>query len=83
MVKKSESVWAHSIPLKQQVHIIKRLFLFAKPFKWYFYWSIIFSAVVSIINILLPKIIQIYFDDYLAKHQATMGIIWFFAGLYL
>ncbi|MGV3184772.1 ABC transporter ATP-binding protein [Weissella paramesenteroides] len=83
MVKKSESVWAHSIPLKQQVHIIKRLFLFAKPFKWYFYWSIIFSAVVSVINILLPKIIQIYFDNYLAKHQATMGIIWFFAGLYL
>lgn len=83
MAKKSESVWAHSIPLKQQVNIIKRLFLFAKPFKWYFYWSIIFSAVVSIINILLPKIIQIYFDDYLAKHQATMGIIWYFAGLYL
>lgn len=83
MAKKSESVWAHSIPLKQQVHIIKRLFLFAKPFKWYFYWSIIFSAVVSVINILLPKIIQIYFDNYLAKHQATMGIIWFFAGLYL
>lgn len=83
MAKKSEYVWAHSIPLKQQVHIIKRLFLFAKPFKWYFYWSIIFSAVVSIINILLPKIIQIYFDNYLAKHQATMGIIWFFAGLYL
>lgn len=83
MAKKSESVWAHSIPLKQQVNIIKRLFLFAKPFKWYFYWSIIFSAVVSIINILLPKIIQIYFDNYLAKHQATMGIIWFFAGLYL
>lgn len=83
MAKKGESVWAHSIPLKQQVQIIKRLFLFAKPFKWYFYWSIIFSAVVSIINILLPKIIQIYFDDYLAKHQATMGIIWFFAGLYL
>jgi ATP-binding cassette subfamily B multidrug efflux pump len=83
MAKKSESVWAHSIPLKQQVNIIKRLFLFAKPFKWYFYWSIIFSAVVSVINILLPKIIQIYFDNYLAKHQATMGIIWFFAGLYL
>lgn len=83
MAKKSESVWAHSIPLKQQVHIIKRLFLFAKQFKWYFYWSIIFSAVVSVINILLPKIIQIYFDNYLAKHQATMGIIWFFAGLYL
>lgn len=83
MAKKSESVWAHSIPIKQQVNIIKRLFLFAKPFKWYFYWSIIFSAVVSIINILLPKIIQIYFDDYLAKHQATMGIIWYFAGLYL
>ena len=76
------SVWSHSIPWKEQLQIIKRLFLFAKPFKWYFYFSIIFAALVSVINILLPKIIQRFMDKYLALGKADETIIWFFAGLY-
>lgn len=77
-----ESVWAHSIPWKEQLTIIKRLFRFAKPFKWYFYFSIIFAAFVSVINILLPKIIQRFMDKYLAFGKASESIIWLFAGLY-
>lgn len=77
-----ESVWAHSIPWKEQLTIIKRLFRFAKPFKWYFYFSIIFAAFVSVINILLPKIIQRFMDKYLAFGEASESIIWLFAGLY-
>lgn len=77
-----ESVWAHSIPWKEQLTIIKRLFRFAKPFKWYFYFSVIFAAFVSVINILLPKIIQRFMDKYLAFGEASESIIWLFAGLY-
>lgn len=77
-----ESVWAHSIPWKEQLTIIKRLFRFAKPFKWYFYFSVIFAAFVSVINILLPKIIQRFMDKYLALGEASESIIWLFAGLY-
>lgn len=77
-----ESIWAHSIPWKEQLQIIKRLFRFAKPVQWYFYVSIIFAAVVSVVNILLPKIIQRYMDRYLAVGKADEMIIWFFAGLY-
>nr|MCI1925357.1 ABC transporter ATP-binding protein/permease [Ligilactobacillus acidipiscis] len=62
--------------------MIKRLFRFAKPFKWYFYFSIIFAAFVSVINILLPKIIQRFMDKYLAFGEASESIIWLFAGLY-
>ena len=82
MDEQRESVWSHSIPWKEQLQIIKRLFLFAKPFKWYFYFSIIFAALVSVINILLPKIIQRFMDKYLALGKADETIIWFFAGLY-
>lgn len=82
MNEQRESVWSHSIPWKEQLQIIKRLFLFAKPFKWYFYFSIIFAALVSVINILLPKIIQRFMDKYLALGKADETIIWFFAGLY-
>ena len=82
MDNEHESIWAHSIPWKQQVQIIKRLFLFAKPFQWYFYFSILFAAVVSVINILLPKIIQRFMDKYLAFGKADELVIWFFAGLY-
>lgn len=82
MDEQRESVWSHSIPWKEQLQIIKRLFLFAKPFKWYFYFSILFAALVSVINILLPKIIQRFMDKYLALGKADETIIWFFAGLY-
>lgn len=82
MDKQHESVWAHSIPWKEQLQIIKRLFSFAKPFRWYFYFSIIFAAAVSVINILLPRIIQRFMDKYLALGKANETIIWFFAGLY-
>ena len=82
MDKQHESVWAHSIPWKKQMQIIKRLFSFAKPFRWYFYFSIIFAAAVSVINILLPRIIQRFMDKYLALGKADETIIWFFAGLY-
>ncbi|GEN47799.1 ABC transporter ATP-binding protein [Ligilactobacillus pobuzihii] len=82
MDEQRESVWSHSIPWKEQLQIIKRLFLFAKPFKWYFYFSIIFAALVSVINILLPKIIQRFMDKYLALGKADETVIWLFAGLY-
>ncbi|GBG94399.1 multidrug ABC transporter ATP-binding and permease protein [Ligilactobacillus salitolerans] len=82
MDNQHESVWAHSIPAKEQLRIIKRLFLLAKPFQWYFYFSIIFAATVSLINILLPKIIQRFMDKYLAFGKADEMVIWFFAGLY-
>ncbi|MFR1799587.1 MAG: ABC transporter ATP-binding protein [Enterococcus casseliflavus] len=77
-----ESEWSKSIPFKEQKNIIKRMFLFAKPFRKTFYAAIFFAFVLSIVNILLPLIIQTFMDNYLTNQTATQQVIYFFAALY-
>ncbi|WP_283679740.1 ABC transporter ATP-binding protein [Lentilactobacillus sp. Marseille-Q4993] len=79
---KHQSAWSKSIPVHEQMRIIWRLFAYAKPFKWYFFSSIIFAAGLSVVNIVLPKIIQVFMDDHLRVGDKDMRIMWFFAGLY-
>lgn len=78
-----QSEWTKSIPVTEQVTIVKRLFKFAKPFQLTFFSAIIFAFILSIINVLLPRIIQTFMDNYLTPKTATNQIIYFFAGLYL
>ncbi|WP_312540709.1 ABC transporter ATP-binding protein [Enterococcus sp.] len=77
-----ESEWSKSIPFKEQKTIIKRMFVFAKPFRKTFYAAIFFALLLSVVNILLPLIIQTFMDDYLTNQTATQQVIYFFAGLY-
>lgn len=77
-----ESEWSKSIPFKEQKTIIKRMFIFAKPFRKTFYAAIFFALLLSMVNVLLPLIIQTFMDDYLTNQTATQQIIYFFAGLY-
>ncbi|MGM0217880.1 ABC transporter ATP-binding protein [Enterococcus sp. AZ126] len=83
MEEKYESEWTKSVPLKEQVSIVKRLLKFAQPFRRTFITAILFALVLSIINILLPRIIQTFMDNYLTPKTATNQVIFFFAGLYL
>ncbi|MGM0124995.1 ABC transporter ATP-binding protein [Enterococcus sp. AZ194] len=78
-----KSEWTKSIPLREQKTIIKRLMQFAKPFRTTFFVAILFAFVLSIINVLLPRIIQTFMDDYLSTQTATTQVILYFAGLYL
>ncbi len=71
-----------SMPLKEQVGIIKRLFVFAKPFRRTFFLAIGFALLLAVINVLLPRIIQVFIDNHLSRQSATTGTILFFAGLY-
>ncbi|APX73196.1 ABC transporter ATP-binding protein/permease [Companilactobacillus allii] len=80
---KRQSIWARSMPVKEQLTVIKRLISYAKPFKWYFIITIILSGTISLVNIYLPKILQIFIDKYLRVGKADINIMWFFAGLYL
>lgn len=77
-----QSAWSKSIPVREQVHIIGRLFRYAAPYKWYFYFSVVFAIAVSIVNILLPQIIQRYMDAHLVVGHPDFQVMWFFAGLY-
>lgn len=77
-----QSVWARSMPVKEQLTVIRRLLPYAKPFKWFFITTIIMSGLISLVNIYLPKVLQLFIDRYLRTGHATMAIMWYFAGLY-
>ena len=81
-MEKQQSEWAKSMPFKEQLSIIKRLFQYAKPFRNTFIVAIVFAFLLSVVNILLPRILQFFIDNYLMKQSATMQVILFFAGLY-
>ncbi|MCA9766738.1 MAG: ABC transporter ATP-binding protein [Carnobacterium sp.] len=74
--------WSQSIPLKQQIKIIKRIFSFGSPFKKKFFTGIFFGILLSVTNVVLPRIIQIFIDDYLTAETATIQIIALFALAY-
>lgn len=77
-----ESAWSKSLSFKEQKRIVTRMFKFAKPFAKTFLLAIVFALALSVINILLPRIIQAYMDNYLTTQTATEKIIYFFAALY-
>ncbi|MFC6295507.1 ABC transporter ATP-binding protein [Lactiplantibacillus daoliensis] len=77
-----QSVWARSMPVKEQLTVIRRLLPYAKPFKWFFITTIMMSGLISLVNIYLPKVLQLFIDRYLRTGQATIAILWYFAGLY-
>ena len=77
-----QSVWARSMPVKEQLTVIRRLLPYAKPFKWFFVTTILMSGLISLVNIYLPKVLQLFIDRYLRTGHATIAIMWYFAGLY-
>lgn len=75
-----KSAWAKTMSLKEQFIVLKRLLPFAVEFKWQFVTAIIFAAFLSVINILLPKLLQFYMDHFLTSKNATLNIMFFFCG---
>ncbi|MCB5952674.1 ABC transporter ATP-binding protein/permease [Enterococcus sp. BWT-B8] len=82
-MEEQQSVWTKSIPAKEQITIVRRLLKYAKPFRITFLSAIGFAFILSIINALLPRIIQMLMDNYLTPKTATDQIIYMFAGVYL
>ncbi|MBL1229199.1 ABC transporter ATP-binding protein [Enterococcus sp. BWB1-3] len=82
-MEEQQSVWTKSIPVKEQITIVRRLLKYAKPFRITFLSAIGFAFILSIINALLPRIIQMLMDNYLTPKTATDQIIYMFAGVYL
>ncbi|MHC5268103.1 ABC transporter ATP-binding protein [Enterococcus sp. LJL98] len=82
-MQKDQSAWAKSIPFKEQLAVIKRLLVYAKPFRVTFLLAIGFALILATINVLLPRILQTLIDRFLITDQATVQIILFFAFLYL
>lgn len=81
-MKESTSIWKKSFTRQEQRAIVQRMFTFAKPFKRYFFSAIAFAILLAVINILLPKVLQVFMDEHLTSHEATTKTILYFALLY-
>lgn len=78
--EESKSVWSKAIPFKEQIQIFKRVLKYVKPFKVEMGIAIFGAFLVSVINMLLPRGLQFFLDNYLIKQKATVQII-IWAGL--
>ncbi len=79
---KYESAWAKSIPFKEQLHIMKRLLGYTRPYKKQFLGALLAAALLAGANVALPAVLQYYMNQYLSKMSATTAIIFAFGGLY-
>ena len=78
-----QSDWSKNYSLKEQKSIVSRLFGFAKPYWKTFALAIVFAMLLSVVNILMPLILQTLIDKYLTDGSATLQVIVMFACLYL
>lgn len=67
---------------RQQLHILRRLFKAARPFWWQFTVATVAAIVLSIVNLLLPRMIQFYIDHYLRHGPVLVKWIILFTALY-
>ncbi len=62
---------------------VKFIFKFLLPFKKYFVWAFVFSVITTALASLMPFVLSVFMDSYLTPMKATDQIIFYFAGLYL
>ena len=78
-----QSVWSKTIPVKEQVRVVKRIVAYALPFKSPFIWSFIFGIGLAITDVVSPRIIQVFLDNYVTQEKATISIAIQFSLLYM
>ena len=72
----------------EQVHLPNKSYYqagclpLAKPSAKPSFAAILFALLLSVVNILMPRIIQTFMDNYLTPKTATQSVIFFFAALY-
>ena len=82
MAQKYQSEWSQKISTKEHVSNYETTFGYTKRYKKQFIGAIIAAAGLATINILLPRLLQVFMDRYLTKQTATTQILLGVAGLY-
>jgi len=72
----------HNLSRKDQNKILKWIFKFAWQFKFQFGVALVFAIGLSVINIMLPRMLQFYMDNYLVHQSKEVQLIVGFALLY-
>ncbi|WP_267202543.1 ABC transporter ATP-binding protein [Limosilactobacillus kribbianus] len=67
---------------QKQAVVLRRLFKAARPFWWQFALAIVMAVALSVVNLLLPRLIQYYIDHYLRHGPVLVKWIVLFAGIY-
>lgn len=71
-----------SIPFNEQMRVLRKILAYAEPYKTQFAIALFFSVALAFTNAALPRIIQVFIDDYLTPGNATTQVIIFFASLH-
>ncbi|WP_205272380.1 ABC transporter ATP-binding protein [Lactococcus taiwanensis] len=69
--------------VRESWQVFKFIFKFLLPFKKYFIWAFVFSVMTTALASLMPFVLSVFMDSYLTPMKATDQIIFYFAALYL
>lgn len=83
MAETIEEKESRSVPVKEQIQIVKRIFKFTKPYIPQFMTAILFVVLLAVVNAFMPRVIQIFIDDYLTKGRATQTVAIQFGAVYM
>ncbi len=78
----NQSAWTKKMTVREQYQITKRIMQYAKPYWKEFLLALIFSSGQIIATVFMPRVIQLYIDQYLANASATVRTATLFTGLY-
>ena len=82
MSEKNSSVWAKSIPIKEQIRVIVTLVRMAKPFRKMFFGALAIGAAFALLQAAAPRIIAYYMTTYLQQRDnVTLQVMISFAVL--
>lgn len=73
---------SRSIPIKEQMHTLKRIVRFTRPYIKQFTIAILLVVILAILNVIQPRVIQVFIDEYLAVGTATTRTAIIFGGIY-
>ena len=66
----------------QQRVVLKRLFKAARPLWWQFLLAVVMAILVSVVNLLLPRMVQFFIDHFLRHSSAMVQVIGSFVMIY-
>ena len=78
-----EKLKSRSVPFNEQMQILKRIVKYTKPYLKEFLAAIFFVIFLAVVNATMPRVIQIFIDDYLTKGTASQAVALKFGAIYM
>ncbi|KIU21599.1 ABC transporter ATP-binding protein [Weissella cibaria] len=82
MAKQNTSAWSGKMTAATQFQTVGALFRFMKPYAKYFYGALLLAAAISVVNVLLPRLLQTFMNQHLHRMSPTWRLLIVFALLY-